>query len=122
MNRISTGSGKDVSEIASVELPGIKGLWALRGRSSDVYDKYLVSTFLGETRALAFEGEELGEIEIAGFDRESQTLLCANMANDLLVQVTDKKVILVSCERLVDKIYRSCACKRSMLLVLVCKQ
>lgn len=38
---------------ATIELPGIKGVWSLRATSMDVHDKYLVLTFVGETRLLA---------------------------------------------------------------------
>ena len=126
-----SGTGKDgslrqvrngigINETAEVELPGIQGLWALRESSSSLYDKYLVQSFVTETRMLMVsasadpmredgltageagedEGEEGGDLEegeIAGFDSESRTLLCANLANDMLLQVTPKEVRLVSC-------------------------
>ena len=39
----------------------------------DVYDTYLVLTFVGETRILGLnEEEELDEADIPGFDLESQ--------------------------------------------------
>ncbi len=54
----------------------------------DAYDKYLVLTFVGQTRILAMNAEcELGEVEIPGFDAEAQTLYCGNTVHDHLVQV-----------------------------------
>jgi hypothetical protein len=35
---------------ATVELPGIKGVWGLRQGWMDAYDRYLVLSFVGETR------------------------------------------------------------------------
>jgi DNA damage-binding protein 1 len=37
-------------------LPGIKGLWSLRGSSSSTFDKFLVESFVGETRVLGMDG------------------------------------------------------------------
>jgi DNA damage-binding protein 1 len=95
-------NGIGINEQASVELPGVKGMWSLCGSASSnddgdaAYDKYLLVTFVGETRVLAInEEEELEETEIAGLDSEEQTLLCANVANDQIVQVTPKEVRLI---------------------------
>ena len=124
-----SGTGKDgslrqvrngigINETAEIELPGIQGLWSLRENSGSLYDKYLVQSFVTETRMLmvsdaadpmhedrASSGDEAGEEEggdleegtIPGFDSESRTLLCANLAHDVLLQVTPKEVRLVSC-------------------------
>ena len=52
---------------------GIKGIWSLRASSSDEHDKYLVLTFVGETRVLAISAEdELDEAEIPGFESNAQ--------------------------------------------------
>lgn len=73
---------------ASVELQGIKGLWSLRCSTSDVYDTFLVVSFINETRVLAMNMEdELEETEIEGFYAQAQTLFCQNAINDQLVQV-----------------------------------
>ena len=66
-------NGIGMIEQASVELPGIKGMWNLRATNMDAYDKYLVLSFVGETRVLAInEDDELDEAELAGFDQQSQ--------------------------------------------------
>lgn len=73
---------------ASAELQGIKGMWSLRASSSDVFDTFLVVSFISETRILAMNAEdELEETEIDGFDSEAQTLFCHNAVHDQLVQV-----------------------------------
>mmetsp|Transcript_12957 Transcript_12957/g.36428 ORF Transcript_12957/g.36428 Transcript_12957/m.36428 type:complete len:1117 (+) Transcript_12957:258-3608(+) len=82
-------NGIGINEQANVDLPGIKGIWSLRASSMDAYDKFLVVTFVGETRVLAMnDEEELEESEIPGFDAEAQTLYCGNVLHDQVLQVT----------------------------------
>lgn len=50
-------NGIGLAEQAAVELPGIKGVWALRAHAGDATDKYLVLSFVGETRILAMNEE-----------------------------------------------------------------
>ena len=93
-------NGIGINEQASVDLPGVKGMWSLRSSNDNgqqsPYDKYLLVTFVGETRVLAInEEDELEETEIAGLESEEQTLLCANVANDQILQVTPKEVRLI---------------------------
>ncbi|CAK0750170.1 hypothetical protein CVIRNUC_001969 [Coccomyxa viridis] len=89
-------NGIGMIEQASVELPGIKGMWALRASAMDAFDKYLVLSFVGETRILAInEDDELDEAELAGFNSQSQTLCCANTVDDGLLQVTSSDVRVV---------------------------
>lgn len=45
-------------------MPGIKGLWSLCPSSNTVFDKFLVQSYIGETRVLSIEGEEMGEVRI----------------------------------------------------------
>ena len=57
-------SGIGLQEQASLEVPGIKALWSLRTHEDAEFDKYLVQSFVGETRILAIENEEMGEVSI----------------------------------------------------------
>lgn len=89
-------SGIGVHEQASIEVAGIKGTWALRDRgSTDGYDKYLVQSFIGQTRVLSIDQEEMSEATIPGLLEEEQTLLCCDVAS-LLLQVTPRVVRLIS--------------------------
>ena len=90
-------NGIGINEQAAVELPGIKGLWSLRDSADSVYDKYLVQSFIGETRVLEITDEELAETEIDGFDHSAQSIWCGNVTDKYLVQVTEKSMRLVSC-------------------------
>lgn len=81
-------NGIGINEQATVELPGIKGMWSLRSGSQEVHDQYLLVTFICETRILAINAEdELDEIEIAGFASDEQTVFCFNTCHNQLVQV-----------------------------------
>ena len=88
-------SGVGVEEEASIELEGIQGLWGVKESDSSSEDKYLVQSFVGETRVLAMDGEELGEIEMDGLDGSVQTKWCGNMAGGVMVQVSESSVRLI---------------------------
>ncbi|KAM0921927.1 hypothetical protein ACQ4PT_006526 [Festuca glaucescens] len=99
-------NGIGINEQASVELQGISGLWSLKSSFSDPYDMYLVVSFISETRFMAMNMEDvLEEMEIEGFDAQTQTLFCQNGISDLLIQITANSVRLVSCtsRELVDQ-------------------
>ena len=81
-------NGIGINEQATVELPGIKGMWSLRTAATEPYDRYLLVTFISETRILAINtDEELEETEIVGFASNEQTVFCFNSVHDQLVQV-----------------------------------
>eukprot|EP00960_Hanusia_phi_P003968 116510-Hanusia_phi.AAC.2 len=89
-------NGIGINEQAAVELPGIKGLWSLRESIEAQYDKYLIQSFVNETRVLEIADEELSETEIDGFDHNAQTIFCSNVLGDCLLQITEVSLRLVS--------------------------
>ncbi|KAI3800731.1 hypothetical protein L1987_28825 [Smallanthus sonchifolius] len=90
-------NGIGINEQASVELQGIKGMWSLKSATDDLYDTFLVVSFISETRILAMNLEdELEETEIEGFCSQVQTLFCHDAVHNQLVQVTSSSVRLVS--------------------------
>ncbi|XP_052801738.1 DNA damage-binding protein 1-like [Mya arenaria] len=88
-------NGIGIHEHASIDLPGIKGIWSLRV-DSEQYDNMLVLSFVGQTRVLQLTGEEVEETEVAGFNSDQQTFLCANVAHNQIVQITPSSVRLIS--------------------------
>lgn len=91
-------NGIGVIEQAAIELPGIKGVWSLRATYMDVYDTYLILTFVGETRLLGLnQEEELDEADIPGFEVDAQTVFCGNVTHDQFLQVTKNSVRLIDC-------------------------
>lgn len=90
-------NGIGINEQASAELPGIKGIWSLRSSTLDMFDTFLVVSFVSETRILAMNSDdELEETEIEGFVSDAQSLFCKDAIHDQLVQVTASSVRLVS--------------------------
>lgn len=73
-------NGIGIQEHACIDLPGIKGMWALRvGIDDSPYDNTLVLAFVGHTRILTLIGEDVEETEIQGFLSDHQTFYCANV-------------------------------------------
>uniref|UniRef100_H3G8E6 DNA damage-binding protein 1 n=1 Tax=Phytophthora ramorum TaxID=164328 RepID=H3G8E6_PHYRM len=90
-------NGIGINEQASAELPGIKGMWALRETFAAEHDKYLLQSYVSEIRILAIGDEdEMEEKEIPAFTN-AKTLLCRNMYGDAWLQVTESEVRLISC-------------------------
>eukprot|EP01105_Mastigella_eilhardi_P017926 TRINITY_DN4133_c0_g1_i1.p1 TRINITY_DN4133_c0_g1~~TRINITY_DN4133_c0_g1_i1.p1 ORF type:complete len:1128 (+),score=278.84 TRINITY_DN4133_c0_g1_i1:36-3419(+) len=78
------------------DLPGIRGLWSLRSPATPTLDTYLVVSFVGETRMLALSAQsEMEEVEVPGFDMQSQTLYCGNVSDMYILQVVAGGVYLV---------------------------
>ena len=40
----------------------MKGAWSIRTNENEYFDKFLVQSYIGETRLLVIEGEEMGEV------------------------------------------------------------
>ncbi|PNT71609.1 hypothetical protein BRADI_2g32134v3, partial [Brachypodium distachyon] len=90
-------NGVVITDQASVELRGMKGLWSMKSSLNDPYDTFLVVTFINETHFFAMNMEnELEEVDIKGFDSETQTLACGSAIHNQLIQVTSRSVRLVS--------------------------
>ncbi|XP_065647466.1 DNA damage-binding protein 1 isoform X2 [Hydra vulgaris] len=91
-------NGIGINELASIDLPGIMGLWCLKVNSinSDLHDTMVLS-FVGQSRVLSLSTEEVEEIEIEGFSSDKQTTYCANVNFNQLIQVTEESILLISC-------------------------
>lgn len=92
-------NGIGIQEHACIDLPGIKGMWALRvGIDDSPYDNTLVLSFVGHTRILTLLGEEVEETEIPGFLSDQQTFYCANVDFGQIIQVTPMTARLIQCD------------------------
>lgn len=98
-------NGIGIQEQATIDLPGIKGIWQLKVGCS--LDNVLVISFVGQTKVLLLQGEEVEELnEFKGFIMDQQTLFCGNINDDTtIVQVTS------SCIRLIDEKQMICEWK-----------
>eukprot|EP00795_Rhopilema_esculentum_P011588 gene11587-21825_t len=91
-------NGIGIQEHASIDLQGIMGLWAVKLSSvGGAFDDTLVLSFVGQTRVLTLNGEEVEETEIQGLNGEKQTYFCGNVIGNQLVQITEESVRLISC-------------------------
>jgi DNA damage-binding protein 1 len=121
-------NGIGIHELASIDLPSIKGMWPLRvgplntlngmrdselpstasadsSNGKRLLDNTLVMSFVEHTIVLTLTGEEVEETEIAGFSADQQTFYTGNVIYGQIVQVTPTSVRLVSAEskQLVDE-------------------
>ena len=79
--------GIGIQELASIDIPGIKGIWPIRIRSEDKFDNALIITFMGYTRILHFDGEEVEEIETKDLTSDQQTLYSGMASGDNFIQI-----------------------------------
>ncbi|CAB3248582.1 unnamed protein product [Arctia plantaginis] len=89
-------NGIGIQEQASIDLPGIKGMWALTMNTAQSYHDTLVLSFVGQTRVLTLNGEEVEETDIKGFVSDRQTFYTGNVCHNQLVQVTDEGIRLIA--------------------------
>ncbi len=97
-------NGIGIHELASIDLPSIKGMWPLRWGSQGK-DNTLVLSFVEQTRVLALLGEEVEETEIPGFVSDQQTFYTGNVDFNQVIQVTPQSLRLVNADskQLVDE-------------------
>lgn len=89
-------NGIGIQEQASIDLPGIKGIWALTLNNTSNYHDTLVLSFVGQTRVLTLNEEEVEETDIKGFLSDHQTFYTGNVCHNQIIQVTDVGVRLLS--------------------------
>ncbi|TDH74292.1 uncharacterized protein CCR75_001185 [Bremia lactucae] len=90
-------NGIGINEQARADLPGIKGMWALRESFAAEHDTYLLQSYVREVRILGIgPHDEMQEYEIPAF-LNVKTLLCRNMLGDVWLQVTELEVRLIHC-------------------------
>lgn len=90
-------NGIGIQEHACIDLPGIKGMWALKlGIEDSSYDNTLVLAFVGHTRILTLTNEEVEETEISGFLSDRQTFFCGNVDHDQIIQITSVSARLIN--------------------------
>eukprot|EP00111_Clytia_hemisphaerica_P011207 TCONS_00032834-protein len=93
-------NGIGIQEHAAIDLDSIMGLWSLKIDSYNTeYHDTLVLSFVGQSRVLSINNEEVEEIELPGFDADKQTAFCANVHYDQVIQVTEDSVRLIKCSK-----------------------
>ncbi|VVC45761.1 Hypothetical protein CINCED_3A017720 [Cinara cedri] len=88
-------NGIGIQEVATIEMNGIKGMWPLTVTIDSVLDDSLVLSFVGHSKVLTYQGDEVEEIEVEGFQSELQTFYCGNSLDNKMVQITSASVRLI---------------------------
>lgn len=94
-------NGIGIQEHASIDLPGIKGVWPLRvGPCKEDRHNTLVISFVFETRMLSLGGEDgdVSSFKIDGLDDSLPTFAAANVVHDQIIQVTAQSIRLASAD------------------------
>lgn len=82
-------NGIGIQEHACIDLPGIKGMWAIKfGIEDTSFDNTLILSFVGHTRILTLTNEEVEETEITGFASDRHTFFCGNVDHNQIIQIT----------------------------------
>ncbi|KAF9437707.1 DNA damage-binding protein 1a [Entomortierella beljakovae] len=90
-------NGVGINDRAVLELPGIKNIWSLKESLDAPLEDTLVMSFLNSTRVVRVTPEaEMVQEEIDGFLNDCQTLLCGNVQEGLILQVTSESVRLIA--------------------------
>lgn len=89
-------NGIGIQEHASIDLQGIKGIWPLKVNTQNNLDNYIVLSFVGQTKILLMNGEEVEESRIKGFDIDKQTFSCQNVCYNQIIQATSASIRLIS--------------------------
>lgn len=90
-------NGIGINELATIDLPGIKGVWQLKVDS--IYDNVVAMAFVGQTKLLKLKNEEVEETFITGFDCSQETMYTGNIIADqfeMIVQITANCIRLLS--------------------------
>ena len=95
-------SGIGIHESANIELPGVKALWPLKLASSE-FDDHLILSFYSYTKIFSFFDEEFEDVEYDGFDLSNQTIHCANVSFNQIVQITSTSVRLIKIESSINQ-------------------
>eukprot|EP00123_Amoebidium_parasiticum_P014344 comp22455_c0_seq3/m.33753 comp22455_c0_seq3/g.33753 ORF comp22455_c0_seq3/g.33753 comp22455_c0_seq3/m.33753 type:complete len:759 (-) comp22455_c0_seq3:20-2296(-) len=103
-----SGTGKDgtlrivrngigINPLATLDMSGVKGIWALGANSMGGGDSMLCMSFVGSTTFLLLEQDgELEMIDVPGFVADTPTIYCGSVVDDGMLQVTPRGVRLAS--------------------------
>lgn len=84
--------GLEVTEVVASDLPGRPtAVWTTKLRHDDIYDSYMVLSFLDATLVLSI-GEEVEELTDTGFLTTTATLAVQQLGTDALIQVYAKGI------------------------------
>eukprot|EP00051_Salpingoeca_urceolata_P028390 m.486586 g.486586 ORF g.486586 m.486586 type:complete len:1102 (+) comp24511_c0_seq1:335-3640(+) len=89
-------NGIGIHENATIELPGVQGIWALSsGAESGSPHSMLALSFVGQTAFLSLSGESLEGTEVPGASAAESSLYCGDAVGSQWIQVTERFVRLL---------------------------
>ncbi|KAJ2999724.1 Splicing factor 3B subunit 3 [Globomyces sp. JEL0801] len=95
--------GLEVSEIAVSELPGNpNAVWTVRGSSEDLYDSYIIISFVNATLVLSI-GESVEEVTDTGVLVSTPTISIGQLGDDALVQIYPHGIRHIRADRRVSE-------------------
>jgi hypothetical protein len=74
-------------------MEGLTKVWALTAVDDAAHHRYLVQSFIAETRAFQISDAEMAEVSMSGLSNE-QTLHCGNLHSALIAQITPTRSII----------------------------
>jgi len=107
-------NGVGINEQASLEIPGVSGVWAVKRdvpSSMDLEEEsssseqeegqhnMLAISLIGQTHFLQLEGEEMSPIEDHGdLVMDQQTIFCGNISDKLILQITPNEARVLAAD------------------------
>lgn len=92
-------NGIAINEHAKLDLSGICGIWSLKPIGKSIHEKFIIISYLNETRVLAVSGEELEETTIESFEILEPTLFIQSLepidSSKFVLQVTNKSIYVI---------------------------
>ncbi|EYB86908.1 hypothetical protein Y032_0271g887 [Ancylostoma ceylanicum] len=86
-------NGIGIDEAASVDIPGVKGIFTLKIGSK--LDNYIIISLSSETHILAMNGEELEDTQLLDLETDEHTLWAGMLgSSQIVLQVTSTSVLL----------------------------
>lgn len=86
-------NGIGIDEAASVDIPGVKGIFTLKMDSK--LDNYLIVSLSSETHILSMNGEELEDTQLLDLETDEHTLWAGMLgSSQIVLQVTSTTVLL----------------------------
>lgn len=113
--------GLSANVVGSSTLPGEPiGVWSIKEKITDEYDKYIVVSFINATLILGIS-DKISEITNSGFDKKNSTLHIDIMCDNSYIQVISTGIIYIAKEKksfLKANSKITCACSNAKQVIL----
>lgn len=91
--------GLQVTQIATSQMPDtISGIWTIKERFGDDFDKYMIVSFSESTFVLAI-GSKISEAHDTGIDKSISTIHANLLQDDSIIQISNKGIMHINPEK-----------------------